>query len=140
MAGVRLYHPTVRPEPGAQYAVYVVETDNEYPVPYACRLCGRLELNKSIHLRIGPDGYVIVSPEIFEKLRPSLSASGLEQHEVIQKPPDQVLGAVELPKQHIIHVPLNGDKKYTDKYNPGRTKYESRNRLLIPRFIFGKEK
>lgn len=136
MAGIRLYHPTVRPEVGAQYAVFVVETDLRYPIPYLCPLCNRAEERKSIHLRIGSDGYVIVSPEVWASLQPVAVRAGLEVHETIENPPPSFLGAVELPKQHIIHQPLNQDKKWRPFYNPGRTKYESRDRLRIPRLVF----
>ena len=49
-----------------------------------------------------------------------------------RQPAGAPVGAVALRKQDIIHRPLNSAKKWVDKYNPGRTKYESRDKLLKP--------
>jgi hypothetical protein len=134
VSGIRIHHPTLRPPPGAEHTVYVVETPIEYPLPYLCPLCNRAEPHKSIHLRLDASGDCIVSRQVYEALRKVEGMGGLEVSNEVLTPPPLLLGAVELPKQHVVHLPMNGQRKHPDSYNPGRTKYESRDRIRVPKF------
>jgi len=122
MAGIRLHHPFLTS------CVYVVELPTPYPQPRKCPTCAKVHENKSIHLRLDSTGHVIVSREIHEKLR-KVFLGGLEVANTVERPPPQVVGAVELPTQRIVDVRLNGHKDATPFYVPGRTKYEARDRL-----------
>lgn len=124
MSGIRLHHPTERS------CVFVVETAITYPVPYACPLCAKMETRKSIHLRLDAQGDVIVAPPVYEALRLVPEFGGLKVMNDIATPPPLFLGAVAMPTQHIVEHRLNGAQNGAPSYRPGRTQYESRDRML----------
>ena len=122
MPGIRLHH--------AAFAscTYVVELPQLYPQPYQCPSCGKQHDRKAIHLNLDSEGDVIVSTEIYEKLKTAFMA-GLELANEIDNPPPLEVGAVDMPTKLIIEVPLNADQKSADFYVPGQTKYQGRDKV-----------
>lgn len=136
MAGVRLYHPTIRSQ------TYTVETVQVYPVPYACNLCNKLHVNKSIHLRIDDSGHVIVAPEVYDKLltlTPNGEMGNLQTVGEVAQPPPLNIGAVVNPQQEIVDAPLNHQHS-TRFYIPGYNQYVARDRMFsrirVPKLRF----
>jgi hypothetical protein len=129
LAGIRLHHPTLF----ACTFVVELETDFASRRPRACPSCSqpnapKFHDRKSVHLRLDANGDVIVSADVYLSLVPVFLA-GMEVVNEIEKPPTQMMGAVALPTQKIVEQKLNADTNAPDFYVPGKTKYESRDRL-----------
>lgn len=134
MPGIRLHHPQYRAAEGTTIN-YVVETPQEYPVPYNCPACGVQHDRKAIHLRLDSNGDVIVSQQVYEALLTVPTMAGLVLENEVSNPPDLFIGAVDRDKERIISAPLNAAAKAADKINPASTKYENRDRmsLIVPK-------
>lgn len=85
MPGVRLGHETLR---GVTYTVE--HPTRRYKEPYLCPACGTVHLRKTYHLRLDGDGTVIVSREIFQRLRQA-GLPGLVVLNEVKHPPNQTL-------------------------------------------------
>lgn len=129
MGGVRLHHPTLRAGEGTTLT-YVVELPQAYPVPYDCPGCGKTHDRKAIHLRLDANGDVIVSEEVYAKLQ-EVFLAGMEVANHVASPPPLVIGAVPKDRERIVEQPLSG-LPAAQTIIPGRTRYESRDRLLAP--------
>lgn len=121
--GVRL----VVTDPDLRGRVYLVEhPTRKYIVPKICADCNVVHVKKTYHLRPDPfDGSIIVSPEIFERLR----EAGLPKMEVanaVLSPPVQRVG---------IHAPVSRvDEAVLAEASGGRLAVY-KNRLTTPRKI-----
>lgn len=124
MAGIRLHHPTL------VSATLVVELEKEYHArkPRFCPTCEKDHDRKAIHLRLDDNGDVIVSPEVYESLK-TVYLAGMELVNEIEKPPTQLIGAVEQPKLYVVENRLSTSKEATPSYRKEKTKYESRDKL-----------
>jgi hypothetical protein len=129
MAGVRLHHPTFRS------CTFVVELEQDFASrrPRVCPSCSQPGAPKShdrkaVHLRLDANGDVIVSPDVLASLR-TVFLAGMDVVNEIENPPTQLVGAVAQPTQLIVEQRLNPDQNSAPYYAPGRTKYESRDRL-----------
>lgn len=129
MSGIRLHHPLYRAEVG-KVLTYVVELPAPYlrSGGYNCPDCGKQHANKAIHLRLDANGDVTVSKQIYESLQTIPTMAGLEFQNEVAKPPPLAVGAVAQEKRLIVEAPLNKDHA-TEHYAPGRTQYESRDRM-----------
>jgi len=124
MSGIRLHHPTL------SNCTLVVELEQDFANsrPRFCPSCAKMHERKSIHLRLDGSGHVFVSPEVYASLLP-VHLAGMEVGNMVSKPPVQILGAVEQPTTNIVEQRLNRDTNAAPAYVPGRTKYQSRDRL-----------
>lgn len=123
MAGIRLHHPTLRSADGST-VTYVVEIPQPYPRAYNCPNCKRQHSNKAIHLRLDGNGDVIVSPEVFLKLKEVFFA-GFEVSNEVKKPPRLAVGAVARDKERVIDAPLNPDLKHGDQIMDSVTRWQA---------------
>jgi hypothetical protein len=94
-----------------------------------CPLCNRAEVKKSVHLRLDSEGDVIVAPPVYSALLAVPGTGGLEVVNTVSNPPELYVGAVAMPKQHIVQSKLNPQQNTEPFYVPGRTQYESRDRM-----------
>jgi len=127
MAGIRLHHPTLRAKVG-KTLTYVVELPQPYLRVYNCPTCGKQHANKAVHLNIDAHGDTIVAKPVYESLKKAF-LGGMEVANDVAKPPPFAVGAVDMTKRMIVEAPLNTNHKAEDFYIPGRTKYESRDRM-----------
>lgn len=123
MPGVRLHHPTFTS------LTYVVETPQAIPRPRLCNSCGKVHERKAIHLRLDPQGDVIVSRAVYAKLQ-TVGLAGMQLSNEVKAPPPLIVGAVDQPGYKTIEAPLAGNGQ--EFYQPGHTKYEARDRQLAP--------
>lgn len=136
MSGVRLHHATYRAAEGATLT-YVVELPQKYHRGYYdCPSCGKQHSHKAIHLRLDGQGDTIVSQQVYKQLATKtdgqlsvLDLAGLQVMNEVKEPPPLIIGAVAKDKERIVEAPLNPQAKAEDKITPGRTKYESRDRM-----------
>lgn len=124
MAGIRLHHPTLRS------CTLVVELEKEWSSrkPRMCPKCEKEHDRKAIHLDLDANGDRIVSQEIYESLL-TVHLAGMEYVNEIEKPPTQLIGAVEQPKIHVVENRLSESKNATPFYKPEISKYKSRDKL-----------
>lgn len=80
MAGVRLYHPTLRG------GVYLVKHFRRYQVPLVCSICREIHTQKTYHLNLDNSGFTIVSPTVLSRLQ-EVGMAGLEIMNEVEKPP-----------------------------------------------------
>jgi len=129
VSGIRIHHELFKS------CTYAVEVPLAYGRPYDCNECKKVHHNKVIHLRLDADGNGIVSKEILATLKTQTPAgeiialAGLSVTNEVQKPPTQVIGAVDRATYEVIDRPLNLDMRATDIYVPGVNKYQSRDRI-----------
>lgn len=131
MTSLRLHHPLY------SNAVLVIELETPFQGgrPRPCPDCSTPEhpiahARKSHHLRLDPNGDVMVHPDTYMRDKLRFQAAGLELANEVENAPSQQIGAVELPQRQIVDVPLNLDQTAATIYRPGRTKYESRDGML----------
>lgn len=127
MSGIRLHHPTLN---SCTLVVELAETYHNRK-PRWCVGCDKEHDRKSIHIRLDSTGHVFVSPEVLESLRPVFLA-GMEVVNEVEKPPTQLLGAVDQPTVHVVENKLDTAKNAEPFYKPGITKYEARDKMLKP--------
>lgn len=137
MPGIRLHHDTYKASVG-KTLTYVIETGQPYKRGYYdCNECGKRHARKAVHLSLDHNGDTIVSKEVYANLRKKLKgmpttyleAAGLRVENEVESPPPLMVGAVALDKREIIELPLNRDEAPAPATAPGRTKYESRDRM-----------
>lgn len=86
MPGVRIRHATLH-----SCLVLVPDLSRSLRRPYQCPTCNTVHTCKTYHLNLDSDGTVIVSPEIWERLK------GIQDHDFsleneVPNPPPQVVG------------------------------------------------
>lgn len=86
MPGVRIRHATLH-----SCLVLVPDLSRSLRKPYQCPTCNTVHACKTYHLNLDSDGTVIVSPEIWERLKRIQNHDFSLENEV-RKPPPQVVG------------------------------------------------
>ena len=86
MSGVRLVHDSKR---GGIYVV--LHPTRTYKEPFLCPTCSATHQKKAIHLKLDGEGAVIVSEQVFERLR-ECGLPHLEVSNEVHKPPNQIVG------------------------------------------------
>jgi len=115
-AGVRLLHRKLR-----GVMLVLPHPTQRYKVPYLCPACGVTHERKTYHLRLDGEGAVIVSKEVFERLR-EMGLPDLQVMNEVQKPPSQTIQ---------VNAPSHQPKQY-EEVRVGRLTL-IKNKLVRPR-------
>jgi len=89
--GIRLAHATLR------NCTWVVPTRRKLKAPHECAVCNKTHEYKTYHLGLGDQGTVIVSVQIFERLK-RLKLPELSIANEVNDPPNQTLYMGSNPK------------------------------------------
>lgn len=87
----------------------MVEIAKPYPRPYDCTDCGRTHAHKTYHLDIDAEGFCIVSPRVFERLRNAYPPfAGMTYANSVDDPPPLRINGNRSDIERVFYTPLTG--------------------------------